>query len=198
MDKSRILKIIVKDFNTRHTVTSLSRTLNMTRMGVWKILKKLESEKLVTLSKAGRSRTNIYTVSLDWSNPLLEKKLALGLSEEAFKNQRWFTNFAELESKVDFLVIYGSIINSPKTAKDIDVLSVTPFKSSFIEIDKIILKIQKTQTKKIHLINFTKEEFRDELIKTNKAFIDALNKGVILFGQERFVKFMKEEIFNEK
>jgi len=39
---------------------------------------------------------------------------------------------------------------------------------------------------------FGKEEFIEELQKPNKAFIDAIKKGIILFGQEKFVKFMKE------
>ena len=198
MNKNQILKVLLKDFNTRNTVTSLSESLNMTRAGVWKILKKLESEKLVVLSPLGTGRTSTCTVSLYWDNPLVEKILAVLLVEEALKNQRWIANFSELEPKVDFLIIYGSIITSPKAANDIDIVSIVPFKSGFVEIDNIISKIQKTQIKKIHALHFTKDEFREELTKPNKVFLDALNKGAVLFGHERFVKFMEEEIYHGK
>lgn len=99
-------------------------------------------------------------------------------------------NFAELENKVDFLIIHGSIINSPQEANDIDILGIVSSKKKFIEIEKAIKKIQKAQMKKIHAINFTPTEFRQEIEKPNKAFIDAIKKGVILFGQEKFIKFM--------
>ena len=59
-----------------------------------------------------------------------------------------------------------------------------------MKIQKIIDKIQKTEHKKIHLIDFTTSEFKKEL-QHNKAFIDATKKGTILFGQENFIKFMK-------
>ena len=40
------------------------------------------------------------------------------------------------------------------------------------------------------MINFTSSEFKNE-IQENKAFKDAIKNGIILFGQEKFVKFMK-------
>ena len=35
------------------------------------------------------------------------------------------------------------------------------------------------------------EEFKEELKKQNKAYIDALKKGVILFGQDNFIEFIR-------
>ena len=60
---------------------------------------------------------------------------------------------------------------------------------------KTIEKIQTTQIKKIHSINLTEEELRKELIsQKNPAFIEALKKGSILFGQEKFIKFVKNKL----
>ncbi|MBI5393559.1 hypothetical protein HZA96_06860 [Candidatus Woesearchaeota archaeon] len=63
---------------------------------------------------------------------------------------------------------------------------------NFVEIEKIIHKIQKTQLKKIHAINFTEEEFKKELKEKNPAFIDAMKKGTVLFGQEQLIQFLRE------
>ncbi|OGJ19845.1 hypothetical protein A3K73_03695 [Candidatus Pacearchaeota archaeon RBG_13_36_9] len=124
---------------------------------------------------------------------MVEKNLATLLLEEAIKNQRWLDNFAGLKDKVDFLVLYGSILHSPKDAKDIDILSVVKNKRQFIEIDKAVSKIQLAQIKKIHEVGFTKEEFRHELaVQKNKAFLDAVEKGTVLFGQENFIKFIRD------
>lgn len=187
---TKILKILLKDFTIKPTITLLAKEISMSRVGTWKILKKLEAKKLIILSPMGEGKTSTYRISLNWENPIVEKTLSLALTEDALKNQRWLSNFAELENKVDFLLIYGSIIHSLKEANDIDILGITN-KSKFLEIEESIKRVQKTQIKKIHALNFTPAEFKGELEKPNKIFIDAMKKGIILFGQEKFTKFIK-------
>lgn len=186
-----ILNLVFRDFSTKHTVTSISKEVGMTRQGTFNILKKLESDKIIFLSPVGSGRTSTYIASLNWENPILEKMLAVILTEEAMKNQRWVNNFAELEGKTEFTIIYGSILENPKEANDIDVISALS-KKNIIAVEKIITDIQKTQIKKIHSINFTESELKNELKKQNKAFIDAIKKGIVLFGQDKFIKFLRE------
>ncbi len=186
----KILKILLKEISINPTITFLAKEIGMSRVGTWKILKKLEAGKLITLSPIGEGKTSANIISLNWENSIIEKTLSLALTQDALKNQRWLSSFEELENKVDFLLIYGSIIHSPKEANDIDVLGVTN-KNEFLEIEESIKMIQKVQIKKIHAINFTPAEFKGELEKPNKVFIDAIKKGTILFGQEKFIEFMK-------
>ncbi len=187
---ARILNILLKDLITKHTITSLAKEISMSRVGVWKVLKRLNVDKLITLSQIGTGKTSVCSISLDWDNPLTEKTLILALAKDAQKNRRWLADFAELEDKVDFLVIYGSILHSPKEANDIDILGVTN-KNKFLEIEKSVRTSQKTLDKRIHSLNFTPTEFKNELEKPNKAFIDAVKRGRILFGQEKFIKFIR-------
>jgi len=189
---TEILKVLLKQFTIKWTITSLAKEINMSRVGIWKVLKQLETKRLILLSPIGDGRTSTFNIGLNWENPVLEKSLSLILTEDASKNQRWMNNFSELENKVDFLIIYGSIIYSSKEANDIDVLGVVSNKKGFAGIEETMRKIQKTQIKKIHSENFTQIEFRDEIRKLNKVFIDAIKKGVVLFGQEKFIKFVKE------
>ncbi len=187
--KTKILKILFKDIAVKHTITYLAQEVGMSRAGLWKVLKKLENENLILLSSVGAGKTSTYIVNLNWKNSILDKVLSLALTEDAIKNQRWISNFSELEDNVGFLIIYGSILHSPKEAKDIDILGVT--NNKFIEIEESIKKIQKTQIKKIHSLNFTAKELKEEIRKPNKAFIDAIKKGIVLFGQDNFIKFIK-------
>jgi len=189
--RNNILKALFKDFLAEHTITSLSNKINLTRMGIWKALKALEADKIVILAPIGAGKTSTYSINLNWENPLLERTMSVILLEEAMNNQKWISNFVELEEKVSFLILFGSILNNPKEAKDIDLIAVLDNKNKFNQIDEIISKIQKTQAKKIHLIDLTKEEFKEELRKQNKAYIDALKKGVILFGQDNFIDFIR-------
>lgn len=186
----RIMLILLKDFSRTHTITSLARDLKLTRVGIWKILKKLESNEYINLKSVGSGKTNAYIININWNNIIVEKALALYLTEEAAKQRRWRANFADLEQEADFLILYGSILKFPKEANDIDILSVAK-KSRFLQIQKKVDKIQKTQSKKIHSINFTENEFKEELKKSNKAFIESIKKGAVLFGHENFVKFIK-------
>ena len=175
--------LLFKDFSRTHTITSLAKELNMTRVGIWKKLKKLQSEQFIKLTSIGSGKTSISVADLNWENIIVEKSLALYLTEEALKQRRWQLNFADLEQVADFLILFGSVLHSPKEAKDID-MAIVSQKRKFI-------KIQKTEIKKIHAISFTEAEFKEELKKPNKALLDAIKKGVILFGQEKFVQFMK-------
>ena len=187
----RIMLILLKDFSRAHTITSLAGDLKLTRVGIWKILKKLEGNKYIALRSVGSGKTSTYLIDINWDNIIVEKALVLYLTEEAAKQRRWRANFVDLEQEVDFLILYGSVLKFPKEANDIDILGVAK-KSRFLEIQKKSDRIQKTQSKKIHSINFTEKEFKEELKKSNKAFIDSIKMGVILFGHEKFVGFMKK------
>lgn len=187
----RVLTILLKEPFTIHTATSIAHILNKTRQGIWKALNKLEKNKLIILKPVGNAKTSTSIISLNWDNPVTEKTLSLLLTKELSKQQRWIFNFSELEKNVKFFILFGSILHSPKEANDIDILAIVN-KGNFKEIDEKILKIQTTQIKKIHLIDLTETEFKQELKNKNKAYLDALKKGVILFGQENFIKFIKK------
>ena len=187
----KMMKILLKEFYLNHTVSSLAQRLVMSRVGIWKILKRLEYSKLIMLASIGNGKTSAYIVKLNWENILVEKKLALLLSEDAIKQERWRFNFAELEKHVSFLLLFGSILHSPKEARDIDIFAVIDNKKEFKTIDEIMLKIQGTQPKKIHFIDLTESEFEQELNNRNKAYLDALAKGIILYGQENFIRLIK-------
>ncbi|MEK6927062.1 MAG: nucleotidyltransferase domain-containing protein [Nanoarchaeota archaeon] len=186
-----VINILFKSLFKSHTVSSIAKLLGMSRVGIWKTLKKLEESKFVILTPVGEGKTSTYGVTLNWDNVLVEKKLAVLLTEEAFKEERWRFNFAELERNVSFLFLFGSILHSPKDASDIDIFVVLDNKNKFNEVTEIISKIQKTQPKKIHFIDLTIDEFEKELNDKNKAYLDALSKGVVLFGQENFIRLIK-------
>ena len=186
-----ILKILLKDINKRHTVTSLSKERRISRVGSWKLLQELEKERLIILTSIGPEKTSVQEASLNWDNPMLENILALLLTEDALKQNKWRYNFKELEDNVDFLILFGSILHSPKEANDIDILSLVSNEKNFVKIDKIIMNIQITQERKIHVINLTEKELKHELKEKNKAYAEAFKKGIVLLGEERFIKFIK-------
>ncbi len=187
----KIMLILLKEFSRQHTVTSLASKLKMSRVGTWKVLKRMETEKHINLIPVGSGTTSTDIIYLNWDNFLVEKNLAFSLAEEASVQRRWRTNFAELENKVDFLILFGSILLSPKTAGDIDLLGTISQKKNFRKIQRITDKVQLILTKKLHLLCFTPSELKMELIKANPALVDAIAKGIVLYGQENFIKFIR-------
>lgn len=187
----RIALLLLKDFSTIHTITSIGKELGMTRSGIWKILKRLEPEKYIIMKPTGKE-TSLVVPKLNFKNNVLDKYLDLALSREAMDYQRWTFNFIEVKEHVSFFILYGSVLKSYAKAKDIDVVGVIPDRKSFKKLHKSLDKIQKSESKRIHTINFTELEFREELLKPNKTFVEAVKKGVVLFGQEEFIKFMKK------
>lgn len=189
----RVLLLLCKDFSSKHMVTSISKELHLSRVGTWKILQKLKSSGYLSLNVMGSGRTNILIATLDWNNVLVEKAISFYLTEEAVRQRRWRANFAELEKVADFTILFGSILHTPRQANDIDIINIVS-KNQFLKAQTIIDNVQKTQEKRIHALNFSKKEFKQELKKHNRAFIGAIKTGIILFGQENFVKFMREVV----
>lgn len=189
---AEILKILLKDFTKRNTISSISEKIGIGRSGVWKALKRLESKKLISLDPIGKGKTSTHEITLNWKNPLLEKFMAAILIEDALKQERWRDNFKKLEKQTLFTILFGSILHSPKEANDIDLIIVVKSEEDFKMIESTILEVGQTQIKKIHAIDLTKEELKTELTKKNKAYLEALKKGVILFGQENFIKFVED------
>ena len=191
---TEILRILLKDFTKKNTISSISEEIKIGRSGVWKALKRLESKKLINLEPLGKGKTSAYEITLNWKNPIVKKTLATILTEDALENERWMDNFKKLDGHISFMILFGSILHSPKEANDIDILIVVKTRKDFKAVGNILLETQQTQIKKIHAIDLTKDELKVELKKKNRAYLEALKKGVILFGQENFIKFVEDEL----
>lgn len=187
--KEKALSVLMRE--GEKTATELAERLKITRQAVWKLLKKLIGEEIIISRQLGSRQKSINLFSLNLKNPLSKKTLSLILTKEAMENGRWMGNFSELEKMSNFVLLFGSILTNPKQANDIDILVISERKY-FRKIQENILEIQKVQSKKIRAIELTNEEFFKELKNKNKAYLDALKKGVILFGQENFIDEMEK------
>jgi predicted transcriptional regulator len=187
--KEIILLILLKE--KKKTASELAEQLKKTRPGIWKSLNNLHEQELVVFESANSKKTSIKIVKLNYKNPLIKKTLSLILTKQAIETQRWVDNFSKLEKYVNFVILFGSILNDPNKAKDIDLLIVSE-KKNFKKIEELISEIQKTQSKKIHFIQLTPKEFYNEIKFRNKAYLDAIKKGIVLFGQDNFIKQMEK------
>jgi len=186
----RIIKILAKEPLSEHTATSLAKDLGISRQGVWKTLTKLSKDNIISLKSIAGTKKSALNITLNFKNSITIRTLSLLLEKETLRYERWRDNFKKLQGSVFFVILFGSILHSPKEANDIDILVVVKTKKNFKVIDNVITEVQQTQIKKVHVIDLTKEELRTELSNNNRAYLDAIKKGVILFGQENFIKFI--------
>ncbi|MBU4116642.1 MAG: nucleotidyltransferase domain-containing protein [Nanoarchaeota archaeon] len=184
--EQEIIKLIFKDFLTHYNSRSISKPINISRVWAFKVFKNLEKREIVKSEKIGNAI--IYSLNLD--NPVTHKEIELILIIEAENFRRWKEEFKELEKKVNFLILFGSITRNEKTARDIDLLIVANSKK-LKEIEKIIEKLQRYTSKKIHPLIQTMKDFKKDLNKKNKTIIDIIKTGIVLFGQEEFRKALK-------
>src|SRR3989338_5564816 len=183
----RVILLLLKDFSTMHTITSLGKELGMTRSGMWKVLKRLESRKYIVTKSTGKE-TSTTIQKLNFKNDMLDKYMNLALSMETVDYELWIFNFAAVKEHVSFFILYGSMLKSYAKANDIDVIGIVHNRKGFKLLHESLDKIQKSESKRIHAINFTESEFREELLKPNNALVEAVKKGIVLFGQENFIK----------
>ncbi len=188
----KIIKILAKEPLSEHTATSLAKAFGISRQGIWKTLTKLSREKIIFLKSVANTKKSALNITLNFNNSITIKTLSLLIEKETLRYERWRNNFNKLERHTSFTILFGSILHSPKEANDIDLLVVVRTKKDFKVIDSIIAEAQQTQIKKIHIIDLTKKELKLELNNKNRAYSDALKKGVVLFGQENFIKFIEK------
>lgn len=188
--EERVLAMLIKEAAAKPTITALAKALGMSRVGAWKTIKRMQAQRLCTLTPVGEGKTSAIQASPDWDNPLTCKILSLALTRAAVENKRWMHAFAEPAQHLDFLLLYGSALRTPNDAGDIDIIGVTS-KGRMLAADEALRQAQKSQHKRIHAIIFTPKEFADELRKGNKAFVDAARTSVVLHGQDEFVAFMR-------
>lgn len=187
--EQEILKILFKEFKESYNSRNLSKKINISHAGAFKLLKKLEERKIVLAKKIGKA--NIYSINLE--NNVAIKELELLLAIEAQNYQNWLEEFRELNEKSSLVILFGSIIRNEKEAKDIDLFVVSE-KNKLPEIKKIIEDKNKLTAKKMHVIIQTKEDFIKDIKNKNKVSLEIIKTGIILFGNENLIKYMKEII----
>ena len=89
INKKRILLALLRNISKRYTLTALAEEIKMTRMGAWKIIKKLEAEKMIKITSLGKGRTSTQEMTLNWDNVLLENTL----SNTSFRSEELYFFF---------------------------------------------------------------------------------------------------------
>src|SRR3989344_6873787 len=91
-NEKKILLILFKEIYSYHNANSISKILNISRVGTMKILKRLKKEEIVLSKNIGKS--NIY--KLNFTNSFVSDLIIFLLSDESNKFKRWKDEFKEI------------------------------------------------------------------------------------------------------
>ena len=185
--EQRILNLLLRDFLTEYNSRSISSKVGLSHVGAFKILKKLEQKEIVKSKLVGRAR--IYSLNLE--NPLTLMELETILTIEALQHKRWIEEFKQLEGKVKFVVLFGSILRNEQSGRDIDLLVVAD-KGNYKFVRKIIDERNRVLNKPIQLIFQTPDNFKFDLKRKYKVSIEIIKTGVVLIGQGEFRRMLAE------
>ena len=173
------LLTLFKDYATYHNANTLAKLLGMSRFGAQKLLRRLESEGVLSSQRIGRAI--IYKPKAD--DDYTRKLLIFLLADEARRHLRWQDEFSELGRKAEILILYGSAARDWEKAGDIDLLVVCPQAASRA-VGALVEKARGRLPKRLHAIRMTSGDLADNLKKKNKAALDIIRKGIVLYGQD--------------
>ena len=180
------LLILFKDFSSYYNANSLSKLLNISRVGTMQLLKKFHNINILKDRRIGKSV--IYKLNLE--DDYVRHLIAFLLADEANSYKRWKDEFKDLFKRERIIMLYGSAIKNYEKAHDIDIMVVME-KGDYKEIAKVISERQKFLPKKIHSIELTANDLLKNLLEKQKAIIDIVKNAIILYGQNKYVEIIQ-------
>ena len=188
-NESRVMGLLIRDFSQSYNINHIARTLNITPGGAFKILKKLKSRGYLTEEKLGNN--SFYKINYH-SQESLDTCIFV-LTEKALTPylKVWLRDLESLRNKTDAAILFGSALENPQKARDIDILLVFERKNLH-EIDSLIEGLHKIKSKKLHALYQTNQDLITNIKKQDKVILEIIKKGSILWGGGVLVNSIKD------
>src|SRR3989338_3051023 len=175
---------IFKSPETEYNANSIAKLLGISSMGALKIAKRLENESIISSRALGKAK--FYRLNLesdyvsDYVRFLLKRE-----AEQAHPYVRvWIGEIRKLKS-ANAAILFGSVLNKLKEARDIDVVLITD-QHKFPKLRNEIEEVNKINAKRLHPIYQSKPDFVKNISKGDKVLLSAA-KGIVVFGEDAII-----------
>ena len=186
-NEKNVIKTLLFSFQDEYSINEIARRCNLAPNGAFIILRKLEQEKIIKLKKIA----NINAYSLDSDNLKTKSICELALIEEpSTKIKNRLEDLKELQKITEAGIIFGSYITKKKNPGDIDLFFVLK-EDNFKKYKEETRKIYPAMPLKVQDIIQTKEDLTENILKNDKAVIEILQKGFVLWGQDKLMEIIK-------
>lgn len=187
-NEARVINFLLRNFSKDYNINQISRELKLSPRGAYKILKKLELQKILLSKKIG----NNLIYKIDFASDITSDICQFVLTEKETTPylRTWINDFQSFKEITEMAVLFGSILTKEKQAGDVDVLLVFP-KENLSKIQEQVKKINQIKSKKVHVIIQTKEDLFNNIKKRDPAILEEVRTGLILWGRNVLVEAIK-------
>jgi len=178
---------LFKNPETDYNANSIAKKIGLSAMGALKIAKKLQKENILISKRFGKAvfyKLNNNEYTRNYIKFLLKKEAE---SADPYI-KKWINEIKKIKN-AESVILFGSVLNKHKEAKDIDILLITN-KRKFLKLKKEINEINLLNIKKLHPVYQTKDDFKENL-KKDKIVLNAI-KGIIIFGEDVVIRLLEE------
>ncbi len=184
-NEARVINLLVRNFASKYNINQIGKELKLSPRGIYKILKKLENQKIIIPEKS--SNAIFYSINLEDELAVKTSELVLSQKKEDPNFETLAEDLTDLKSLSYSLIIFGSFIKNPDRANDIDIMVLSKV-SNYKKIKEKIEEINSISTKEIHPIFQTEKDFERNLKEKDQVIVDILRTGFILWGSHYIVK----------
>ncbi len=182
-----VLKLL-KSPEVEYNATSIAKVLSISPMGALKIAKKLEKEGIIRGVKKGKA--TFYSLSLkeEYVGQYLKFLLQREAAQAPVYIRVWVRELRKITSAYA-VILFGSVLHKEKEARDIDAVIVID-QAHFEKVKKEIQDINIVNIKKIHPIYQTKDDFKNNIKKSDQVILNAL-KGIVVKGEDVILEALR-------
>lgn len=179
----------MRNFSESYNINQLAKKLEISPGGMFKILKKLQKQNFLVEERLGNNI--FYKINYESHDTLDVCKFVLIEKDITPYLQVWIKDLEILKEKTDIAILFGSVLEKGKQARDIDLLLVFNQKN-FEDVEGLIEDINKIKSKKVHAIYQTKKDIIKNIKGRDKAILEEIRTGIILWGRDFLVEVIKD------
>ncbi len=171
------------------SINDLSNQINISTGSAYKVLTKFEKEGVITAVPI----SNIVTYPFNFINEKTKPVIELVYAAEQFENKIKMRahDLELLKDTTQMCLLFGSYITSKQNPSDLDILFVIE-KEKFADYKKILTKVQLITPIKIQDVVQTKEDLIQNIRKQDPIIVEALKKGIALWGFHLLAEVIKD------
>ncbi len=186
-NETKVLRLLITALDIDYSINNIAKECGLSPNGTLKILKKFEREGILKVKKIANIKS--YKINFEDEKTINILELAL-IPKLKGKIKYREEDFKKLKEITKSCILFGSYINFKKEPNDLDILFVLD-RDNFKEYKKRLTDIKNITPIKIHDVLQTEEDLRENILKKDKAILEILTKGIILWGQNVIIKVMK-------
>ena len=187
---ARAIDFLIRNFSQKFNINQLSRELKLSPRGIFMILKKLEKQNYLVSEKQGNNI--FYKINYNSEDALDACRFVLTERKTSPFLRALIKDLEKLKDISKLAILFGSVLTKEKEAGDIDLLLIFDEKQ-FKKVESTIKQINSIKSKKIHAIYQTREDFKNNIKERDKAIIEEIKTGIILWGRDVFLEAINEQ-----